>query len=161
MKKYKLTNQTIEYKGRTLYQIQARKSFAHVSKGDLGGYIEKEDNLSHKGNAWVSENAMIFDQAKIVDNAWISDSAKVYGHAEVSGYARIYGESEVCGDAQIGGNAEIGQEKITSSLIFEIMNHMQEVTPSVIAEVLTSMCDAIVQSNSSAELSNVQAQTLN
>ena len=53
-KKYKLTNNTKEYFGRTLYQIEALISFGSIIKGDLGGYIEKEENLSQYGNAWVS-----------------------------------------------------------------------------------------------------------
>jgi len=48
-KKYKLTSETKEYFNRTLYRIEAIKSFGNVNKGDKGGFIEKEENLSQEG----------------------------------------------------------------------------------------------------------------
>ena len=75
MKKYSLTSNKIEVLGTTLFQIKAEMSFGSVSKGDLGGYIEKESNLSMEGNAWV------------------------YGNAQVSGDARVYGNARVYGDS--------------------------------------------------------------
>ena len=55
MKKYSLTNNKKVWCGITLFQIKAEISFGNVSKGDLGGYIEKEENLSQVyGDAWVS-----------------------------------------------------------------------------------------------------------
>ena len=58
MNKYELTGTfKINFFGKKVFQIKALISFGNVKAGDLGGYIEKEDNLSHKGNAWVSGNA--------------------------------------------------------------------------------------------------------
>ena len=37
-KKYKLTNISMRYEGRTLYRIRALKDFLNVEKGDLGGW---------------------------------------------------------------------------------------------------------------------------
>src|SRR5260363_404353 len=79
----------IEYDGRTLYRIRALRDFRSIKQGDLGGYIEKEENLSHEGEAWV------FDNARVSDNAWVSDDAKVYGNAQVSGNARRGGNSRI------------------------------------------------------------------
>ena len=56
-KKYKLTKNTKEWFGITLFQIEATVSFGIVSKGELGGYIEKEENLSQDDNAWVFAKA--------------------------------------------------------------------------------------------------------
>ena len=53
MKKYRLTEETKVINGHTLHRIEALKDFGGVKKGELGGWIEKEDNLSHDGNAWV------------------------------------------------------------------------------------------------------------
>ena len=75
MKKYSLTKTTKECFGITLFQIKAEISFGNVSKGELGGYIEKEENLSQEGNAWVSGDARVFGDAM------------VSGDARVSGYA--------------------------------------------------------------------------
>ena len=43
MSKYKLTKNTKDFFGTKLFQIEATVSFGSVSKGDLGGYIEKEE----------------------------------------------------------------------------------------------------------------------
>jgi hypothetical protein len=74
LKKYKLTKTTKKYGSITLYQIEALKDFGDVSKGDKGGFIEKEENLSQE------------------DDAWVSGNARVSGDAEVYGNARVYGE---------------------------------------------------------------------
>lgn len=53
-KNYKIRKDlSITVNGHTLFRIEAIKEIAihNVSKGELGGYIETEDNLS--GNAWV------------------------------------------------------------------------------------------------------------
>lgn len=59
MKKYELTTNTKMHLGRKLFQIKALVSFGGVEKGDLGGYIEKEDNLDHSGDARVYGNARV------------------------------------------------------------------------------------------------------
>ena len=43
--------------GVKLFQIKCTRKIKYADIGDLGGYIEKEDNLS--GNAWVSGNARV------------------------------------------------------------------------------------------------------
>ena len=48
--KYELTDETIKIAGLILHRIKALNDFSDVHKGDLGGYIESEDNLSSKGN---------------------------------------------------------------------------------------------------------------
>ena len=57
MKKFELTEDFIDVSGRKLFRIKALISFRNVKKGDFGGYIGKEENLSHYGYAWVSGNA--------------------------------------------------------------------------------------------------------
>ncbi len=83
MKKYELTANTIEYYGKTLYQIKALKDFENVHTGDLGGYIESENNLSQEGNAWVYSNAKVCGNAEVFGNAKVCGNAEVFGNAEV------------------------------------------------------------------------------
>ena len=64
--------------GIDLFRIKALISFSDVEKGELGGYVEKEENLSHSGNAWVSGDA------RVNGDAWVNGNARVYGDAEVS-----------------------------------------------------------------------------
>ena len=75
--KYSLTTNTKVWSGITLYQIKAEMSFGSVAKGELGGYIEKKENLSEDGNAWV------YGDAQVSGNAWVHGNAWVYGNARV------------------------------------------------------------------------------
>ena len=104
-KKYKLLkNDTIQIGARTLYRIQALRNFSNVHKGDKGGYIEKESNLSHEGYAWVSGDAQVYGDAQVFGDAWVS------GDAQVSGTARIFEDAWVSGDAQVSGTARIFED---------------------------------------------------
>lgn len=103
--KYKLTNNTKKINGITLYQIQSLKDFADIKKGDLGGWIETEGNLSQEGNAWVSVDAVVSDNARVSDNAQVFGDAWVSGNAQVSGNAWVYGDARVGDDALVGDNA--------------------------------------------------------
>ena len=113
MKKYELTEETVTVYGKTLYRIRAVRDFGSVKTGEFGGYIEKEENLSHFGNAWVSGNAWVFDNARVYDNAWVFGDAKVYGDAWVFGNAWVFGDAKVYGDAWVFGNAGVfGNAKV-------------------------------------------------
>ena len=95
-KKFELLfDDTIEVFGRKLFRVKAKINFGTVEAGELGGYIEKEENLSENGDAWVSGNARVYD------NARVSGDARVYGDARVSGNARVYGDAWVSGDAEV------------------------------------------------------------
>ena len=101
MKKYELTSETKVFLGKTLYRIKALVQFGNVNAGDLGGWIEKEENLSQSGNARV------YGDAEVYGNASVSGDARVYGNARVSGDARVYGDAEVYGNARVYGDAEV------------------------------------------------------
>ena len=99
--KYKLTEETKVYFGRTLHRIVCVTAFANVDAGELGGWIEKEENLDQCGNAWV------YGDAWVCDNARVYGDARVYGNAMVCGDAEVYGDVWVCGDAWVCGNAKV------------------------------------------------------
>ena len=67
-KKYRLTDETIQHWGRTLYRIEALRSFIGVGIGQKGGFVESEENLSHDGNCWVCGNANVCGDAKVTNN---------------------------------------------------------------------------------------------
>ena len=104
--KYRLTDIKIEVFGRTLFRIEALESFGNVKKGELGGYVENQDNLSQDGNAWVCGDAEVCGNAKVYGNAEVYGNARVCGDAEVCGDARVYGNAEVYGNAWVYGNAD-------------------------------------------------------
>ena len=87
MKKYELTAEFIEKWGKKLFRIKALISFGSVEAGELGGYVEKEDNLAQTGNAWVSGDARVSGDAWVYGDARVSGNAEVYGNAWVSGNA--------------------------------------------------------------------------
>lgn len=64
MKKFELTAESkINASGKKLFRIKALISFGSVEEGETGGWVEKEDNLSQSGNAWVFDNARVFGNA--------------------------------------------------------------------------------------------------
>ena len=106
-KKYKITNETIFYYDKTLRRIEALKDFADVKKGDKGGYIETEDNLSQEGNCWVYENAKVLDLSRVYENAIIEGQATIYGSAEVGGNAVVTDNAKIYDNAIIHGYSKV------------------------------------------------------
>jgi len=107
-KKYGLTDKSIrDVEGPTIYRIKALRDFSNVKAGDLGGYVEFEDNLSHNGNCWVYDDARIIGNARVYGGPQIFGSARVDGHAHVSGNARVYENASVSGNAHVAGNAQV------------------------------------------------------
>ena len=106
-KKYKLTDETINLNGATLYRIEALKDFGEIKKGDKGGFIESENNLSHEGNAWVSDDACVYGSACVYGDACVFGCACVYDNALVSGNGQVYGSARVCGNSRVYGNARV------------------------------------------------------
>ena len=104
-KKYELTNETKEWYDITLYRIKALKDFNDVKAGDLGGFIEKEDNLSHDGDCWVYDNACVYGNVYVFDNARVYSNARVYDNAYVYDDARVFGNAHVCDNARVYGDA--------------------------------------------------------
>lgn len=114
-KKYELIPSDIE----GLFRIKALKDFNDVKKGDIGGYVESEKNLSQLDDCWIYDNAQVCDNAvvigkaivcgnaRIYDNAQICDNAVVCGNAVVMNKAQICDNAIVCDDARVFANAQI------------------------------------------------------
>lgn len=98
-KKYRLTDETIEFNGVKLYRIEALKDFGEVKKGDKGGFVQSEKNLSHDGDCWI------FNDAKVYSNAKVSGSATVSGNARVGEEATVYENAIVKEEAVVRGSA--------------------------------------------------------
>ena len=74
-KKFELTgNFVINAFGIELFQIKCTKSFKYANEGDLGGYVEKEDNLSQSGDAWVSGDAQVSGNARVSGDARVENN---------------------------------------------------------------------------------------
>ena len=81
MKKFEFTGETktisLFFRTATLHRIRAVAEFGLVKIGDLGGWIEKEENLSHEGKAWVWGNAKVCGDAKVWGNAKVFSASHV------------------------------------------------------------------------------------
>lgn len=120
-KKYELIESDI----RGLHRIKALRDFGDVKKGDVGGYVENEYNLSHDGECWIYYDAAVFDNATVWNDVRIRDEARIYGNASINdnvvvcnnarvcddarvcANTRVCGDSVICGDAYINGEIEI------------------------------------------------------
>lgn len=64
-KKYELTDEILEVGGRVLHRINALRNFGNIKQGEIGGWIENEDNLSHCGDCWVYGDAEVYGNAEV------------------------------------------------------------------------------------------------
>lgn len=108
IKKYELLqNDTINIDGHVLYRIKSLTKFVNVKVGDLGGYIEKEANLSHDGNCWAYNDSCIYGNAKVYDNACICWHAQIYDNAHVFEEAMILDNAKIFENAMVFDHAII------------------------------------------------------
>lgn len=97
-KKYELVGGLVVGKnGARLNRIRALCDIegTTVKKGDLGGLVESQDNLSHHGSAWIYDDAQVSGNAKVLDDAQVRDTALVYGRASVRDSAVVRGDARV------------------------------------------------------------------
>lgn len=101
MKKYKM----IQCEG--FYRIKALRNFGDVKKGDIGGLIQSEDNLSHDGDCWIYDDARCVGSGRLLGNAKAKERAKIYQDGRVYDDAVILGDAHICGSSRIYGTALI------------------------------------------------------
>ena len=160
-KKYELTDETqVLADGRVLLRIRAVSDFtlsngSTVHAGDLGGWVEKEDNLSQTGKAWVYGDARVYGEARVYDDARVFGKASVYGSAEVFDSARVFGSAEVYnaaavydsarvyGEARVGGSAAV----FASALVYgkaRIYGYAEICGDARVYEEAVVHCDSVV-----------------
>jgi len=115
MKKYEFTGETFEWCGRTLKQIRALRDFGNVKAGDIGGWIEKEKNLSHSGDCWVYDEAIVCDAAVVRGAAAARDFAAIIESAVVKDSAIVRDSAIMRGSAVIGGSAVVSESAVISN----------------------------------------------
>jgi len=79
-RKYEFTGET-----RTLDNGIIVRQIRRLSDGELGGYIETEDNLSHTGTCWISEDSIAYGSCRVSEKATFS-----LGRIEGSGDYKVY-----------------------------------------------------------------------
>ena len=122
-RKYEFTDETIERNGHVYHRIRAKKTFTLVTgeivkKGDLGGFIEKEINLSHDGNCWVKDNARAGGfSVDISGNALLADQSVAGSGVVLSGNAYVHGMSSLS-MAGVTDNAEVKDSELRNVYVF-------------------------------------------
>lgn len=122
----------------TLYQIRALRDFTCpfklnpdgeildqtlVKKGDLGGYVQKEENLSHEDGCWIFEEAEVRDNGRVEGNARLTGRSLVRDNAVVKGYsclaanAYVWGNAILDGATQMKGLVSIGGNSRTNGYV--------------------------------------------
>lgn len=127
MKKYEFTEETVTqwYGGEEviLHRIRALQNFkptqmdGEVYAGDLGGFIEKEDNLSHEGNCWVDEEAQVMRNARITDNAYVCGNTLIFEDAIISENAAADDWAQVMGNVILKGRSLVHGGSIISGFV--------------------------------------------
>ena len=123
-RKYKLIESSRAWLyGRPIYRIQALRDFSDVKKGDLGGFVESEGNLSQEGDCWIYDMAQAMEKSRVEDDACLRDCSKMYGSsllkdkAQLQGCARMIqyaclADNAVAIDTEISGFADITGEVV-------------------------------------------------
>ena len=109
-----------------LYRIRALKDFScpikirnesgilasyTVKEGELGGYVEKEENLSHEGGCWVSDGARVYNDSRVEDNA------QIYHHAVVSEDSIIKDNASILDLTRVTNSIVGGYTRITNNSV--------------------------------------------
>lgn len=126
-KKYRLTD---EFKmmddGTKVFRIEAMSDFGlrysstyGVSSGELGGFVESEDNLSFgpDDDSWVWDEAVVKGNARLERHSEISDDVLVEGNSLVTNRSEIEG-SAVITDSLLD-HCDVNVSKIQNSSLKE------------------------------------------
>lgn len=116
--KYELTEDSMEIKIDEkiikLHRIRALEDFGDVKKGDIGGWVESEDNLDiFCGHSWIYDDAIVCGNAiasgycQIRENAIITDNVEIRDFAKISGNVKIFDNCMICEHAEITDNVII------------------------------------------------------
>lgn len=106
-KKYLLSDDFILYDNRKLYKIIADIDIPEIDikKGDFGGYIENESNLSQEGKCWLFEGVKVFENAEVFGDAQIYSKNGLY--PEIKGNAKVLDNARIIGNVNVWDNSVI------------------------------------------------------
>lgn len=121
--KYKLSKKKKNHENLIVYQIEALKPFTFyyddmfriIRKGEKGGWIESEHNLSQEGSCWI-DNSVIVENARIEDDALVIDSI-VCGNATVKDSAVVKNSSYLTENVLIEKQAIIDRSDVFNNAL--------------------------------------------
>lgn len=126
-KKYEFTGETINVNGHELHQIRYLtdiytigdfgKPSRILSEGEIGGWIEREENLSQDGGAFIDETSMIIGNSIVSGDVQIRKKSVII-NSIVDGDAEVYNVSII--NSKIINGAYIGTGK-KSTLVLNMV----------------------------------------
>ena len=109
-KKYEILmdeKNTIEFEGRVLHRIRALKNFGLVEIGEIGGYVQTEDNLSQYGNCWIYDDAKCMDNAKCTDNSVMYWNSCMYDNSRMFNNSKMYDNTKMFDNSRMFNNSKM------------------------------------------------------
>lgn len=97
--------------GIPVYRIRALTSFGNVTVGEVGGFVQSENNLSQTGMCWVYDDSMVVDNAYVGDNAYVAENSRVACSASVTGNAGVR-QSHIWDQSRVFENANVHNSTI-------------------------------------------------
>lgn len=128
MKKYKLGPKETFSQGGTFLRAHRITALidipAHgVKAGDLGGWVESRRTLSHDGDCWIGQNAVVADSCRVNEDALVTGNATLMYECKVSGNAVIKDDAILTGKIIVKDNAVIsGKTSITAPEYYDADN---------------------------------------
>lgn len=114
--KYEILEQTYQLTdGRKVYRIKAVRDFGSVKKGEVGGFVEADDNLSHHGLCWIAGSAMALGRSQVTGDALLKDRARIYDWTMITDRCVVQDDAILkdfvfgYGDAVIGGQSLLAE----------------------------------------------------
>ena len=101
---------TVKREGCHFRLVALREFWCHdkyIKRGEQGGLIDNELNLSQEGSCWITKDACVYGNARVYGDALITDKAIVCADAIVMDNAVIRDDCQVCGKSIIRGNAVV------------------------------------------------------
>ena len=115
--KYEILEQTQQLPDRrTAYRIKAVRDFGNVKKGEIGGFVEADDNLSHHGLCWIAGTAMALGRSRVTGDAQLKNRAQLRDWAVITDRCAVQDEA-VLQDFAFGyGDAVIGEQSLLAGV---------------------------------------------
>lgn len=90
----------------------------NAKKGDLGGFVQNEENLDQNGSCWLYDNsiamerARVYENAKLYDDAIIFENARASGNARMKDYSRVFQYAHITEECSIEGHSSVKHDSI-------------------------------------------------
>ncbi|KMT21496.1 hypothetical protein [Clostridium cylindrosporum] len=113
-RKYELSKESKDHDHVAVYRIKALQSFItetgiEVNSGDLGGFIECENNLSQEGLSWIHNDSVVYKLGRVDGNCEVFDNSVVSERALLVNNVILRGNTEVRGVSQIENTVVDGE----------------------------------------------------